>query len=344
MTQPPDTPVQAEGIDDEALTWFVRRRERLTLEDEHAFAAWLARSPAHRDAYAAWDTEWEALAVVPAHARSTLAAQAACQPARPVQRTRRLMLGGALAASAAAVLAVRPMVSRDASPAAPQRHATAPGERRPVSLPDGSQIELDTATTLNIGLQGGLRRLALDRGQAWFDIRRDPSRPLDVVAGPAIVRVVGTQFTVRHLPGSQSGMVEVAVAQGSVRVGAASAHQGWWRWLPSAHADVALGAGQRVQVGADGRPGPVQPADLARVGLWREGRIALEDVTLADALAEFARHGHVVARLADARAAALRVSGVFDAARPAGFYRVLSQVLPVQVREDAQGFVIASTT
>ncbi|MBU4612972.1 FecR domain-containing protein [Achromobacter sp. GG226] len=339
-----DSPPGASRIEDEALAWLVRRSDRPDAETERTFAAWVGASPRHREAYERWALEWQALDAVPARAREALGEPAAIDSRLPTCPRRRVWLGVGLAAGAATWLAVSPDRQGQAvSPITTARYATAAGELRPLVLPDGSQVELDTASTLSVAWDESHRRLTLPMGQAWFDVREDAARPFDIFAGPARVRVVGTQLTVRHLTGSQAGAVEVAVLRGQVQVGSGEVESGWRRWWHAlAGNEVTVLAGQRLRLSAQGRAGAVTAVDPARLALWRDRRLALDDVTLADALAEFARYGHTVPRLADARAASLRLTGIFDARQPERFYQALPQVLPVQVREDAQGRVIAS--
>lgn len=343
MTLPTDEnpALRAQRIDDEALAWFLRRQERSDAETERAFAAWAATSAQHQQAYERWAAEWQALDAVPAHARLALRAK----PARgraPACRQRRWWLGAGLAAGAAWLAAgSRPWWADDA--AVSTRYTTAVDEWRPLVLPDGSRAELDAASALSVVWGDSRHRLVLPAGRAWFDLRAGRAQPVDILAGPARVRAADTQLTVRHLVGSLAGWVEVAVLRGEARVHATV--PAWRQALPFLGGDdIRLGAGEQVRLSAEGRSGPVRTVDPARAVLWRERQIALDDVTLADALAEFARYGHAPARLADARAGALRLSGIFDALRPERFYQVLPEVLPVRVRPEGQGVVIASVT
>src|SRR5690606_22582752 len=65
---------------------------------------------------------------------------------------------------------------------APQHYATAVGERRTVTLEDGSVLVLNTNTAVEVRFRGNARRLALVRGEAQFDVRPDAQRPFTVTA------------------------------------------------------------------------------------------------------------------------------------------------------------------
>jgi transmembrane sensor len=50
-------------------------------------------------------------------------------------------------------------------------------------------------------MKPGLRQVKLDRGEAWFQVAKDPQRPFVVESGPVRVRAVGTAFSVRRREG-----------------------------------------------------------------------------------------------------------------------------------------------
>ena len=63
------------------------------------------------------------------------------------------------------------------------------------------------------------REVRLRTGQILFTVAPDATKPFDVLADNTRVRVIGTQFSVRHLPaGALPGKVEVRVAEGRVEV------------------------------------------------------------------------------------------------------------------------------
>ncbi|SHI32119.1 FecR family protein [Pollutimonas bauzanensis] len=323
-------------LEDEALDWFVRRMGGHDEAVEEALLTWLAAAPAHRSAYARWEDEWAALDAVPAAARARLAAAPAASARwRPARRLTAALLAGCMAL--AVVLALAP-----GAPQYSRHYATQPGELSRVALPDGSELELDTGTTLDVALFAGRREVSLPQGQAMFSVQGDAARPFDVLAGPLRITVVGTRFAVRHTPGSPGYPgVHISVESGRVHVGPADP----WSWLafwrePATRRGVELRAGQQLTLDDAGRPGRITPVAPDNIAPWRARRISFEDLTIRQALAEFARYGHAPASAASEKVAALRVTGTFDADDPDTFYRLLPKVLPVQVRRTAAGTAI----
>ncbi len=93
-----------------------------------------------------------------------------------------------------------------------QRHLTRTGEQKNIDLPDGSAITLNTASEILVDITGHYRRVTLQRGEAWFDVAKDPERPFSVDVGSRSVSVLGTQFNIRKTP----DQFTLAVVEGSV--------------------------------------------------------------------------------------------------------------------------------
>ena len=99
--------------------------------------------------------------------------------------------------------------------------ATAKGETKRVALPDTSVASLNTGSKLEVKLARDKRQIVLLKGEAWFEVAKDKTKPFVVEAGQVRVRAVGTAFGVRRLDNG----VEVLVTEGTVEVwtGAAKA-------------------------------------------------------------------------------------------------------------------------
>ncbi len=156
---------------------------------------------------------------------------------------------------------------------------TAKGDIRRAPLADGSAVTLNTDTTIRASFDGRMRRVDLLRGEALFDVAKDPARPFVVVAGDVRVRAVGTSFTVRT---HADGEVGVIVREGVVEV-----------WRGRRASPCGLAAEHAVQVASDGRADARHrsaSAAVDRAMAWRQGQIDLDGLTLGQAATEFARY------------------------------------------------------
>ncbi|MET7244962.1 FecR family protein [Methylobacterium sp. EM32] len=273
-------PDEEDPIDEAAAGWVVRLASSDATEaDRAAFDAWLAADPVHAAAYAEMDALWRQLGHLPDRS-----------PARRSQKgpaclAAILVFGAALAYQAGLADWLRSDLWSGI------------GDIAHASLPDGSRVDLNTGTALALHFPGIERRVSLLRGEAVFDVARDPARPFVVEGGGVSVRAVGTVFYVR----ADGAAPSVGVAEGRVDVAVAGRH-------------VAVSAGEAFREGPAGGGGEadVAKADVARAMAWRDGRLTVSGERLSDVLAELGRYrrGRIV--LLDAKAGEQRVTGAFD--------------------------------
>ena len=101
---------------------------------------------------------------------------------------------------------------------------TAAAEQRTVQLPDGSVVELNSATRLRVASRfentllgsSAARRVRLE-GEAFFSVAKDP-RPFIVETNDAFIRVAGTEFNVRARTSSTEAGTQVTLVEGEVVV------------------------------------------------------------------------------------------------------------------------------
>jgi transmembrane sensor len=92
-------------------------------------------------------------------------------------------------------------------------YTTDVGERRSLTLADGSTVDLNARSRIRIEFTRGERRVELLDGQALFQVAKDKERPFIVRSGDATVRAVGTQFDVyRKASGTTVTVLEGRVA------------------------------------------------------------------------------------------------------------------------------------
>jgi len=223
---------------------------------------------------------------------------------------------------------------------------TQPGERRQITLPDGSLVRLMSDTDLRVQMQPHLRTVRILRGEALFRVAKDPARPFIVDVETTRVRAVGTIFSVERRP---DGVV-VTVAEGKVAVrprgaGAPGAADS------AAGSEVPLEANERLVVSALGiasavhrvEPAPdVDPSDPFQV---RSHRLSFENARVADVVAEFNRRNRVQIEISDPALAARKVSGTFDSDDPQSFVdflRTTSGATTSRVRDETAVRLVAN--
>ena len=209
-------------------------------------------------------------------------------------------------------------------------HRTTLGDIDTVSLADGSRTVLASDSRIDVHLSRRERRVDLSRGEAIFDVAKDPGRPFVVDAGQREVVAVGTRFSVRR----DAQELRVVVTEGTVRLQSPAAST---RPQPTA----LLPAGSVALVRGDGvLMRSLAIADAERMLDWRDGLLVFRDTTLAEAAAEFNRYSARKLVIADAEAGALRIGGSFRWDNAEGFARLLERGFPVRAEYAATRIVL----
>lgn len=262
---------------------------------------------------------WDALGVLDARDFDLEA-----RPAARVTARRGAWIAGGAALAACLVAAIW-LQSR----AGFESYSTTVGQQKVVALADGSELRLNTATRLQARISDSRREVRLISGEAWFAVKQQPDRaPFIVSAGPARIRVTGTQFNVRHL----TGQTRIDLLEGRIHV--------FSRRDPKTSN---LKAGDAIRLDAEGRMAPLEVADARRIEDWRAGRVSFYQTRLDDAVAEVNRYAAKPISLANPALGALRVDGVFDTADTAKFARAAAAVHGLSLRQTAAGFEIQSS-
>ncbi|HEX4271049.1 MAG TPA: FecR domain-containing protein [Rhizomicrobium sp.] len=218
----------------------------------------------------------------------------------------------------------------------PADYQTAIGERRVVTLSDGSKLSLDTDSEVTVRYAPHTRSLHLLRGQARFDVAHDRSRPFSVVAGNQKVIATGTAFNI-DMAGPK---VLVTLIEGHVLVLQADSNVN----MPDYGARVIeLKAGQQLAAGTAAPP-QVLPANVQRVTAWTIGQIVFDDEPLSSVVERVNRYGGTRIVIADPAVGAMKISGVFNAGDVVGFVGIVTHYLPVRaVSSDSSTIALEST-
>lgn len=302
-----------------AIEWLTRHHSGCwSAADEQAHAAWLAANPAHEEAWRHAETMWNELAGLRPFAAVELRAARATHPAACTTRPALWQRGLALAGICLLAVGLLPFLLPGSLDAA-QTHQTARGEQRTLILADGSRVELNTSTRLEIDYGLACRCLRLQGGEAIFRVAHDDPRAFKVHAGNGGVRDIGTEFWMRDEPTHTA----VAVLEGAVEVAHGTG-------VPPAR----LHAGERLAYDSNGRVRETAATPLADLVAWRAGFLVFRDAPLTDVLAEFARYHAVNIDMGDGLRQ-YRLSGRLASADFDGLLKLIQAAYPVEVRRPA---------
>lgn len=196
---------------------------------------------------------------------------------------------------------------------------TRTGELRTLALADGSRVQLNMETRLNVRYRPEIRQLALQSGEALFRVAHDTRRPFIVTAGDVSVTATGTQFDVMRW----GDTVSVTLLQGRVIVRAPDG------------TSVGLSPGQQWRWPR--RPQTIRNVNAGNVIAWTQGRIVFDDTPLVEAVATVNRCGGKSVVLDAPAMASQRISGTFEAGDSQSFAAAVTALLPLQQHGDQKG-------
>ncbi|MCU1720022.1 FecR family protein [Pseudomonas sp. 5P_5.1_Bac1] len=266
-------------LSDDAIDWQVLLHSgNATQADRDRYQRWRGLSAEHLAAAEEAEALWGDLGHT----------QAAAQlPKAP----RRRHWGSAIAASLLA--AMLGYGGWQQAPALLADYHTSTGERRTITLEDGSKVTLNSASALSVNFSGERRTVSLKAGEALFEPAADP-RPFVVDSGAEAVQGSDAVFSVRRHGSGNS----VVVTRGEAQVGE-----------------------RRVAVSPDAQ------AQTA----WQRGKLIFNGRPLREVIAELERYQHGRILISDSQVGALQVSGVFDLNDPHALLRTLEQRYALKV-------------
>lgn len=198
------------------------------------------------------------------------------------------------------------------------------GDNRTFVLADGSRVTLGGHTRVGVVLTKNERTVRLARGEAYFEVEKDPHRSFIVYAGTITVTAVGTAFNVR-----QSERSIVTVTEGRVIVEPL-------KKLPSALPTrrVYLHAGEQSMADKGGIGAVVKITDLASILSWRSGRLSFRQLPLRDAILDVNRYTRKPLVLDTPELGDILVTGTVMTSNVAGWTKSLERAFGLRVTEE----------
>ncbi len=293
-SEPADPDHPLDPLSETALEWLVRLHDGTACDaDWMAYDAWQAGDAERRAAARRAEQLWESLGT-------------ALQ--RPRQRfSRPLMLVAAAVIGLLGLGGVVLLPDGDVS--------TGTGERRQITLADGSALMLDAQTSLDIEITRQHRRLHLHRGALHVAVASDPARPFEVVAGSVTTRALGTAFEVRR----RDDNVRVIVTDHAVRVAAGN------------DTDREVRSGQSLDFAPAIGLQDIQVANLGSLTAWQRGRLVFDNAPLGGVVTDMQRYSRGLIVISDARLRDLPVTGVFTTGDSDGLVEAIAATLPVRL-------------
>jgi ferric-dicitrate binding protein FerR (iron transport regulator) len=209
-------------------------------------------------------------------------------------------------------------------------YTTQRGQRAVVKLTDGTEVRLnvDSRLVLPNGEFSEDRRQVRLEGEAYFDVARDTSRPFQVRAGDASIRVLGTAFNVEAYPDDIE--TRVAVEEGGVSLRSGQTEAPDSVLLTAYHLGVIANRQiQEVQKGADLLP---------EMG-WTEEKLVFRNASFDDVLRRLGRWFDLDIQIQVDPGAVDRLNATLDGKSPDETLKAVAAALELRYRREAKTVV-----
>ncbi|GAA0551190.1 transmembrane sensor [Rhizomicrobium palustre] len=290
-------------IEAEAAAWAVRIEDG-TPEDYARFREWQSKSPLHREAaerFCSLLAQYDGL-------ESYVEPRSEAEHPAP-QRPHRRFWPKAAVGAIAATIAFGVYIKWPEPAPVILAYQTEIGAQKNISLPDGTNMVLNTNSKVEIILSAKGREVRLARGEAYFDVTHDKTRPFTVTVGQRQIRDIGTAFNVRKLDKA----VEVTVTKGEVELRGASGAA-----LTRANAGEALTFDAKIE-----KRKKLAVPELNRQLAWREGVLIYTGEPLSQMIADMNRYSHDKIELQDPELGKILVGGYFAIGKLDAMYQAL---------------------
>jgi transmembrane sensor len=317
----------------QAAAWRVRLAEN-DLEGCPELSVWLAEDPRNARAWQRVQTDW---ALFAEHASAPeileLRSEALAHAHEAAQsrwvRSRRFAIAHGLGIAAGILaLAIGGLLLWMRQP---EVYGTSAGERRIVTLSDGSQVALDSRSEVSVRYSAHARELTLTKGQARFDVAHDIERPFSVAADGHKVIAMGTSFNVDLFGPS----LLVTLIEGRVVVASTPSLVELTK-VDISLARITLDVGEQVVFSPKAAPS-VARVNLGQATAWENGEVVSDNDELSTVVARINRYAQHPVVIDDAQTGELRISGVFHTGDIEGFVSTIVAYLPVSAAKETDG-------
>ena len=199
--------------------------------------------------------------------------------------------------------------------------------QKSIELPDGSHVTLNSNSKLSYAKNfGDIERSVTLKGEAFFDVSRDESRPFVISTESAKIQVLGTSFNVFSRIDKST---EVVVTTGTVKV-----------FDESGRKSVTIGAGERAEVSDNRVVGTVNHDD--NYIAWKTRVISFENQSLLVVIEALERIYNVQFNFDSGVISSCEVTATFNGQTIESILNVLESTLDLEYVKDGSQIDIIS--
>lgn len=153
------------------------------------------------------------------------------------------------------------------------------GEKVSLSLPDGTQILVNSGTSIRYShnFENNAERVVYIEGEAFFSVTKNTRRPFKIISGEIITTVLGTSFNVEAYPNED---ITISLVSGSVKI----------EGEPSLNEQrTVLKPGEQAVYGAEEKKLRSRKYDAQQVLAWKDGTLYFKNARFSDVVTKLER-------------------------------------------------------
>lgn len=241
----------------------------------------------------------------------------------------------AFSLSAAAVILIAllfyqyvPLATEAPQPqSAMQEVMTEKGQRTTFRLSDGTRVQLNADSKLEISgkFMEASREVYL-RGEAYFEVTRNPDKPFVVHTEETFTKVLGTKFGVRAYP--DEDRVQVVVAEGKVALGSAEQSTG--------KSSKQITRNQIGILSENGQTKVFHAGDIEKYLGWKDGKLIFKDTPLREVKPYLERWFDITCILADSSLGSLELTASFSGEPMTEVLNVIALSMDVRYKREGR--------
>lgn len=225
-------------------------------------------------------------------------------------------------------------------------YSTPVGGQRSIDLPDGSHVRLNTDSSITIDYSKAYRTMNLTRGEAYFDVARDTTRPFVVQVGTGSVTAVGTAFNIKY----ERDVVGVTVTGGVVEVSTSltgNAMSTPFPEQPAANKTLTktfISAGQTVEFDkkAIRSVDATEPQEVDQKLAWQRGMLIFDGDYLEDVVREVSRYTNTKIVIHDEAIRRTQIGGYFRTGEIEAMLKAFEASFGIEVKRVDDDLVVLS--
>jgi len=317
-----------EHIQEQACLWVSRMDRGLNSNEKQALVSWCKQNTAHYKMLLEIASYWDDLTVL-----NELSGLFPLENSS--KRITQKITAIAMAASLAivSVLGVNALMTESFIPTIfgtkntqqlTKLYKTRVGEQNSFTLIDGTHIQLNTNSIVNVAYTKSYRQLTLVQGEAEFNVAKDKSRPFTVIAGEKSFTALGTIFNVQK---NNEQVMELVVTEGRVLITKSDENMDVIKQtlanispnLPLENLPgILVISGEKAVLthNAKNTENPVHKVSLDQVQrdlAWQQGMLIFNGEPLSKALLEISRYTSSKFEILDPQLSDFKVAGYFKA-------------------------------